>query len=124
MAVNLLEDSTVMHCEQLQVLSEMRSRKRNQKKEERDAKVCKGYDWADLMQSGSLLKLTVKELDKYTDHHHLQCKYFSKKDKIQTITHHYYSTTGVDEQQSEDSADSSDEDDEEESEDDEGIVLK
>ena len=39
----------------------------------------KDFDWADLIRSGSLLKLTVKEQDKYTDHHHLQCKYLSKK---------------------------------------------
>ena len=117
-----VEDS-VKHCEQLQVFSEMKSRKRNQKKEERDAKVYKDYDWADRIRSGSLVKLAVKGLDKYTDHHHLQCKYLSKEDKIQCKTHHYYSTTGVHKQQSEDSADSSDEDDKEESEDGEDIVL-
>ena len=79
---NLLEDS-VKHCEQLQVLSGMRSRKRNhmRKEDERVAKVYKDYDWADLIQSGTLHKLTVKELDKYKDCHHLQRKYFSKKDK-------------------------------------------
>ena len=61
----------------------MRSRKGNQKKEEsRDAKVYKECDWADPIRSGSLLKLTAKELDEYTDHDHLQCKYLSNKDKI------------------------------------------
>ena len=65
----------------------------------------------------------MKELDKYTDHHHFQCKHLSKKDKIQSTTNHYYNTTGVDKHQSEDSANSSDEDDEEESDDDEDIVL-
>ena len=72
----------------------MRSRKRNQTKKERDAKVyqeCrKETNWADLFQSGALHKPTVKELDKCTDYHHLQCKYLSKKVKIQSITHHYY----------------------------------
>jgi len=51
-------------------------------------------------RSGSL---TVKELDKYTDHHHFQCKYLSKKNTIQSTAHHYYNTTGVEKQQSEDS---------------------
>ena len=72
------------------------------------------------IRSGSL---TEKELDKYTDHHHFQCKYLSKKNTIQSTVHHYYNTTGVDKQQSEDSADSTDEEDEEESENGEYIVL-
>ena len=77
------------------MFSEMKSRKRNQKKEESDAKVYEDYDWADRIRSGSLVKLAVKGLDKYTDHHHLQRKYLSKEDKIQCKTHHYYSTTVV-----------------------------
>ena len=35
------------------------------------AELSKECDWADPIRSGSLLKLTAKELDEYTDHDHL-----------------------------------------------------
>ena len=101
----LLEDC-VKHCEELALLSDMRSRERVQKKEERDARVYEDYNWSDIIQSGTLQKLTVKELDKYMDYHQLPRKYLSKKGKVECILHHYYRATG--EEHNESSIDFSD----------------
>ena len=124
--VGLLEDS-VKHCEELKVLSEMRSRTRNQKKEERDAKVYEDYNWGELIKSGTLQKLTVKELNKYMDHHQLQSKYMKKEDRIRCITCHYYRATDAEGEPNEDSDDSEegswDEEDQVESDSAEDIVL-
>ena len=91
--VNLLEEC-VKHCEQLKLLGDMRAKKRRQDKVQRDAKVYEDYNWKDHIQSGTLKKLTVKELDKYMDHHHLPRKYLSKDGKVQAIVEHYYRARG------------------------------
>jgi hypothetical protein len=57
MSMNVMEDC-VNHCEELSLLSDMRSRGRNEKREKRDAKAYE--DCSDLIQSGILQKLTVK----------------------------------------------------------------
>ena len=87
--VNLLQES-VKHYEELKVLSEMRSRKRKENKIERNAQVYKDYDWPQLIKSGNLRKLTVKELEKYTEYHEIPCKYLSKDRKLDCIRRHYY----------------------------------
>ena len=89
--MNVMEDC-VNHCEELSLLSDMRSRGRNEKREKRDAKAYE--DCSDLIQSGILQKLTVKELDKYMDHYQLPRNYLSKKGKFGIILHHYYRATG------------------------------
>ena len=80
--VNVLQES-VKHYEEFKVLSNMRSRKRKQNKINRDAKLYKDYDWPQLIKSGNLGKLTVKELEKYTEHHKIACKYLSKDGKLE-----------------------------------------
>ena len=85
----LLQES-VKHDEELKVLSNMRSRKRKQNKIDRDVKLYKDYDWPQLIKSGNLGKLTVKELEKYTEHHKITCKYLSKDGKLECIRRRYY----------------------------------
>ena len=87
--VNLLQE-TVKHYEELKVLSNMGSRKRKQNKIDRDAKLYKDCDWPQLIKSGNLGNLTVKELEKYTEHHKITCKYLSKDGKLECIRRLYY----------------------------------
>ena len=68
-------------------MSNIRSRKRKQNKIDRDVKLYKDHDWPQLIKSGNLGKLTVKELEKYTDHHKIAFKYLSKDGKLER---HYY----------------------------------
>lgn len=79
--VDLLEESVACCCEEPELLSEMKARKRMQEMEERDAKVYEDYDWPDLIQSGNLKKLTVKELEKYMEDHKLPRMYLSNNGK-------------------------------------------
>lgn len=107
--VDLLEKS-VKHLEELKLLSEMRARKRKQEREERDAKVYEDYDWTDLIPSGNLKKLTIKEeLEKYMDYDKLPRKYLSKNGKLECIIDHYYRVRG---EHIDDSGDSSGSEDE------------
>ena len=81
---------SLLNTEELKVLSNMKSRKRKQNKIDRDAKLYKDYDWPQLIKSGNLGKLTVKELEKYTEHHKITCKYLSEDGKLECIRRHYY----------------------------------
>lgn len=73
------------HYEQLHWRCEIRSnRQQRKKKEYRHAKACKQnytYDWANFIQSETLRKLAVKELNKYTECHNLHGVYIRINEK-------------------------------------------
>lgn len=87
--ISLLEEC-VKHLEELKILSEMRSKDRARKREEREAKTYNDYNWPELIRNSSLNKLIVKELDKYMNYHQMPHRNMTKEDKVRSITYHFY----------------------------------
>ena len=57
--------SYVKHLEQLAAAASIRKKEKKLKKKIGEAKTYEEYNWPDLIDSGKLNKIKVKELDKY-----------------------------------------------------------
>ena len=80
--------SYVKHLEQLAAAASIREKGKKLKKKIEEAKTYKEYNWPDLIDSGKLNKIKVKELDKYLLKHNLSTAN-KKADKVKRITAHY-----------------------------------
>ena len=83
--------SYVKHLEQLAAAASIREKEKKLKKKIEEAKTYEEYNWPDLIDSGKLNKIKVKELDKYLLKHILSTAN-KKADKVKRITARYYLT--------------------------------
>jgi len=67
----------------------IRENERKKKRSMESNKEYKDYDWPNVISSGKLSKLKVKELDKYLKYHGLSL-IRRKADKVKRITSHFY----------------------------------
>ena len=67
----------------------IRAKQRKLNVQERNEKGYDKYNWEELTENGGLNKLTVSELDKYLNYHHLP-KSGKNLDKIKRITSHTF----------------------------------
>jgi hypothetical protein len=81
------------HLQELQWLKKMRSSTKQALSAEKKKSV-HDYDWKQILESGSLGKLTVMELTKYLDHFNLPNR-GKKADKVRTIAMHIASDVPV-----------------------------
>ena len=77
----------VQHLHNLKTVQSIREESRKQNKQEQIDKDVFQYDWTNLVESGNLKKLLVKELDKYLIHHQLERR-GKKNDKVKAIMCH------------------------------------
>ena len=79
----------VKHLEQLAAAASIREKGKKLKKKIEEAKTYEEYNWPDLIDSGKLNKIKVKELDKCLPKHNLSTAN-KKADKVKRITAQYY----------------------------------
>ena len=87
--------SYVKHLEQLAAAASIREKGENLKKKIEEAKTYEEHNRPDLINSGKLNKIKVKELDKCLLKHNLSTAN-KKEDKVKRITAHYYLTNDKD----------------------------
>ena len=75
--------------EQLANVASIRERERRLNRTIEEGKQYQDYNWSDLIESGKLSKLKVKELDKYLKEHQLPSA-GKKPDKLKRITADFY----------------------------------
>ena len=75
--------------EQLATVASIRERERRLNRTIEEGKQYQDYNWSDLIESGKLSKLKVKELDKYLKEHQLPTA-GKKPDKLKRITADFY----------------------------------
>ena len=83
----------IEHLSCLENVKKIRTKQRQDDREERHRRDVSGYNWQELVESCKLASLTVAELDKYLDHHGL-CQKGRKDDKMRRITAHHYVKCG------------------------------
>ena len=81
--------SYVKYLEQLANVASIRERERTLNRTIEEGKQYQDYNWSDLIESGKLSKLKVKELDKYLKEHQLPSA-GKKPDKLKRITADFY----------------------------------
>ena len=81
--------SYVKHLEQLATVASIRERAGRLNRTIEEGRQNQDYNWSDLIESGKLDKLKVKELDKYLKEHQLPSA-GKKPDKLKRITADFY----------------------------------
>ena len=81
--------SYVKHLEQLATVASFRERVGRLNRTIEEGRQNQDYNWSDLIESGKLDKLKVKELDKYLKEHQLPSA-GKKPDKLKRITADFY----------------------------------
>ncbi len=79
----------IRHLEELQVVSAIREEDRKKKRAADNNKAYKDYDWENIITSGKLATLKVKELEKYLKEHKLSFM-GKKEDKVKRIRSDFY----------------------------------
>lgn len=103
----------ITHLQNLQRTKAIRDRTKKAQKDEKKNKTVQDYNWQQIIENGTLGKLTVPELDKYLNHHALPLK-GKKADKVRTIITHMSSDVSEIAVEHDDNLSDEDEDDDDE----------